>query len=257
MLKLIFCLFAGFALSVNGLKKESSRYPSCNGIPHSPVASRNKSDASLNRLMPQNYDIPVSKATVLNNGRNVQILMEDDDRRRRRRGTEARIRIRVMGSGEFLLEQIQFNWGSFRGGDSTRTKRSLDGMPYDLEVAFVYESDENKLAVVMNRYKKSPKNNTAFDCVIQALHQIPDKGKKCNLPCSLDLQSLLTWNHARFRHCRGSLTTPDCGEPVQWFVQERINNIGEQQMNEFLKLYSATDVSSGCDLVNIYREAQP
>ncbi|GFU96352.1 carbonic anhydrase 14 [Trichonephila clavipes] len=208
----------------NGQEKWPSKYPNCKGRQQSPVAIETKSvntTVSMDRILYNEYNTPVTKATILNNGHTVQILPEDGVTRS----------IATKGS-KYILQQVHFHWGSQNKAGSEHT---LDGIRYDLE--------------------KSPNNNDAFDPVIQALPKILFKDQSFAIQTKFNLPLLQTGVYFYM----GSLTTPGCNEYVSWFVLKGINNIGEQQMNEFYKLYSvpASEKGTECYLVNNYREVQP
>ncbi|GFY52401.1 carbonic anhydrase 6 [Trichonephila inaurata madagascariensis] len=134
--------FATVILSGIRQGKWPSKYPSCKGRQQSPVAIETKSvntTVAMDRILYNEYNTPVTKATILNNGHTVQIFPED--------GVTRSIQTKV---SKYILQQVHFHWGSQNNAGSEHT---LDGIRYDLEAHFVHKNEHNDLAVVAALFK--------------------------------------------------------------------------------------------------------
>ncbi|GBM35061.1 Carbonic anhydrase 2 [Araneus ventricosus] len=112
-------------------------YPSCYGSNQSPIAIKTGEtviDADAGKLEMKNYGIPITKATIINNGHSAQITPKDDVART----------IEVEGS-VYTFQQLHFHWGSRYDQGSEHT---LDGRRYALEAHFVHTNKDNAIAVV-------------------------------------------------------------------------------------------------------------
>lgn len=228
---------------VNGPPNWGNSEPQCNGKSQSPInikkVVRNR-ELILNRI---NYDIPITSATVENNGHTIQVTPTDDVSRA----------IEVDGtSGSFLFTQLHFHWGSKVGCGS---EHQIDGKSKELELHLVHRSSEGRLAVIGVLYKNYPRNNPALNPIVESLHSVQYKDQQTSLQSQLVLNELLPWSKSYYRY-NGSLTTPPCSENVIWSVFEECQYIGSEQLEEFRKLYSTSENEDQCYLVNNVRPEQ-
>ncbi|GFT53615.1 carbonic anhydrase 6 [Nephila pilipes] len=232
----------------NGPSAWGERFPTCFGREQSPIAIKTKDtilDISAKKLLMKNYEIPITKATIVNNGHSVQITPRDNVART----------IEIQGC-TYTFQQLHFHWGSRYDRGSEHT---LNDVRYALEAHFVHSSKDNAIAVVGVLFQAGTRNNAAFQPISNVLPCIPFKDNSVDLQSNLILNQLLPSNPASYFHYDGSLTTPGCSENVSWFVLKAINQIGEQQLTELRNLYSTTKnkANAACKIIDNFRPLQP
>ncbi|XP_055945228.1 carbonic anhydrase-like [Argiope bruennichi] len=232
----------------NGPSAWGETYQDCYGSNQSPIAIKTAEtviDADTGKLQMKNYDVPITKATIVNNGHSAQITPKDDVART----------IEVEGS-VYTFQQLHFHWGSRYDQGSEHT---LDGKRYALEAHFVHTNKENAIAVVGVFFQSSTHNSEGFEPIVEVLSDIPFKNDFTDLKSDLVLEELLPSNPSDYYHYDGSLTTPGCNEGVAWFILKGVMEMGEQQLAELRDLYSTTKDKdyAGCKLTDNYRPLQP
>ncbi|GBM99197.1 hypothetical protein AVEN_103354-1 [Araneus ventricosus] len=101
-------------------------------------------------------------------------------------------------------------------------------------------------------------DNQVFKPIVDVLSDVLYKDKSRRLRSSLNLNQLLPESPGSYYWYAGSLTTPMCAEGVSWFVLQRQQTIGQNQLNSFLKVYlvEKEDRSSDCLLAPNNRPIQ-
>ncbi|XP_054718230.1 carbonic anhydrase 2-like [Uloborus diversus] len=233
---------------LNGPPYWGETYPDCYKDSQSPIAINPREvqqDPNLEQLSFTNYDKPITKAKVVNNGHTVQITPEDGVQRT----------IRANGD-TFSLAQFHFHWGDiyYRGSEHT-----LNNMRYAMELHLVHANSRNELAVVGVFMQELQMDNRALKPIVDSLSNVKYKNDNTELPSGLVLNSLLPRNSGSFFRYNGSLTTPACSEGVTWSVLRSPISIGKNQITLFRKLNSAdnSEENADCKLVNNFRPVQP
>ncbi|GFY50412.1 carbonic anhydrase 15 [Trichonephila inaurata madagascariensis] len=172
-----------------------------------------------------NYDLPVTKATIENNGNTVQITPKDD--------VERCIEVKY---SRYFLTEIHFHWGS---KDAPGSEHVLDGMRYDLEAQFVHRDERDETAIVSVLFEKtSSEYNGGFKSVYEVLPQIHFRDYSTELRSPLDLEVLIHHEWTSYYHYMGSLTVPECDEDVSWFILKDINYIQRKHVRIFYLFYN-------------------
>jgi len=235
----------------NGPRFWGQTFPDCDGMNQSPI-SINSADAqrdeNLAQLDMENYDKPITEATIENNGHSIELQPKDGVNRT----------ISVNGK-TYYLHQLHFHWGSrsYKGSE-----HDVDGVHYAMEMHLVHLSEQNDIAVVGVFFEEGNDNNEELQQIVDRFPDLKYKHSETELKpeSSINLNNLLPSNPASFYRYDGSLTTPECAEGVVWSVLVKPISVGSSQMNDFrCKLYSVQeeDASKGCKLVNNFRPVQP
>jgi len=181
----------------------------------------------------------------------------------------------------FCLDSFHFHWGN----DSHGSEHMVDHEQPPLEVHFVHyscehaslgttlsglgdedavetaranEEDVHQLAVVGIFFDVTNETNPAFETIFED-HldniQYPDKRGYSEIVHGLDLRELIPEyiESAGYYAYEGSLTTPPCTNIVRWHVMNARGYIGEDQVEQFRKLF-ADDF--GSQISPNYREVQ-
>lgn len=181
----------------------------------------------------------------------------------------------------FCMDSLHFHWGN----DSVGSEHRLDHEQPPLEAHFVHYScehaslgttlseldseesveyalaadeDVHQLAVVGIFFDVTNESNPAFDSIFED-HldniQYPDKRAYSEIIHGLDLRELIPENIGSdgYYAYEGSLTTPPCTNIVRWHVMKARGYIGEDQIENFRKLFM-TDF--GEQIAPNYREVQ-
>jgi carbonic anhydrase len=141
------------------------------------------------------------------------------------------------GKGEFM-EVGKQHYRLVQFHIHTPSENRLDGKPFPLEIHFVNQSKNGKVAVI-GVFVKPGKFNPAIETLLQHLpptqrHLYPIEGVKLNL------LSLLPKNESYYAF-PGSLTTPPCTQGLQWFVMANSVQASEKQIAELKKALPLPD----------------
>jgi carbonic anhydrase len=231
-----------------GPKYWGESHPQCYGDKQSPIDIYSETavkDENLAQLDLENYDTPLSAATIENNGHTIEVRPSDDVERT----------ISVNGD-TYTLRQFHFHWGKTYADGSEHT---LDDVQYAMELHFVHMNSEDKAAVVGIFFEEQDDDNDDLKPIVDQLKNVRFKGTESHLASELDLNSLLPSNPTSYYRYEGSLTTPGCAEIVTWSVVPEPMGVGKAQMAEFRKLSTATEdkATSGCKMAGNYRPPQP
>ncbi|MGB6976633.1 MAG: carbonic anhydrase family protein, partial [Gammaproteobacteria bacterium] len=114
----------------------------------------------------------------------------------------------------------------------TPSETHLDGKSYPLEIHFVNQGNNGKVAVI-GVFVQSGKFNPAIETLLR--HLPPTQGQIHPVPgVKLNLLALLPKNESHYSF-PGSLTTPPCTEGLQWFVMANPIEASEKQITELKK----------------------
>ncbi|GBO00609.1 Carbonic anhydrase 15, partial [Araneus ventricosus] len=222
-------------------------FPACNGDKQSPIdieTSNVKRDGHPQKLSFFGYDRAVRRADIVNDGYKVMITPGDNVKRG----------ITIQGRNYNLL-QLHFHWGSEKNPGAEHT---LNRRRFEMEAQFVHRSSDNRTAVVGVLVQMANKDNQAFKPIVDFLSDVLYKDKSRRLRSYLNLNQLLPESAGSHYWYTGSLTAPMCTEDVAWFVLQRQQTIGQNQLNSFLEVYSVKqeDLSSDCLLAPNNRPLQ-
>lgn len=132
-------------------------------------------------------------------------------------------------AGSFLTyggtryELLQFHFHS-------PSEHTIDGKSSPMEVHFVHQSAEGKLAVVGVMLKQG----TAPSPFAPVLTALPAAGQKRSV--EVDLPAMLPKSHQHFAYS-GSFTTPPCSEDVQWIVMFAPDTVSKAEIDDFRAKY--------------------
>ncbi|XP_056644744.1 carbonic anhydrase 7-like, partial [Diorhabda sublineata] len=141
---------------------------------------------------------------------------------------------------EYVLDNIHFHWNS---------EHTLNGKKYPLESHFVHyikeaENLQNALnipfgiAVIAVFYEFSSEGSEIFNKITKKVECVATNIKE---PVPLDEQlvpkELLPKRSCNYYAYTGSLTTPDCNEPVQWIIFPKPCKISPCQLEALKNIY--------------------
>lgn len=106
-----------------------------------------------------------------------------------------------------------------------KSEHTIQGKHYPLEVHYVHSNAAGKLAVVGVMYKEGAPNSL-FN---EFLPKFPAPMTTYSSSTPIDLESLLPKN-LRYYNYKGSLTTPNCAEGVNWHVIKGAVTASKQQI---------------------------
>ncbi|KAF8778568.1 carbonic anhydrase 12-like [Argiope bruennichi] len=255
--------------SINGPKEWREFYPECDSERASPIrlyTDRMENDRNLTKLIFIQYDVPIHRAEMVNDGRTVTLTPRDSIKRG----------VLVEGQ-EFTLQYLQFHFGST---DRPGAEHTINHIRYPMEVQFVHKNGANEFAAVsllvdvsdhlqivkhhsigfyflMTSVYAQMESNPAFDPILEVLPEVTFKGDSTKLRSPLHLNALLPENPASFYRYYGSLTTPPCDRAI-WSVLRTTTCLGRHQLDLFLGLYSVRreDASPECLMGENYKPAE-
>ncbi|XP_076364075.1 carbonic anhydrase 2-like isoform X1 [Tachypleus tridentatus] len=226
----------GFTWSYHGVKDLEYWPETCNGNKQSPVnIEKNKvqTNNSLGSITFVNYDKPLYKPLLVNNGHSVQLNIEEDENvpMIKNGGLE----------GNYKFQQLHFHWGN---EDSMGSEHTVDDKTYCMEMHLVhynskYRSDEaikypDGLAVVAVLFIVENNIKSHFSSFTDILKNIRHEGNSTVVSSvDLTLKSLLPQETTPFYRYSGSLTTPPCSEVILWTVLANPVKIGKTEIEEF------------------------
>lgn len=184
------------------------------GKEQSPIDIQNAQKAGLPPIQFEYESAPLKYLT--NNGYTIRVNYHDAP------GAGSFL---IVGGERYQLTQFHFHHPS---------EEYFHGKPYDMEVHFMHESSDGKVAGVTVFLKAGRANLT-----IQQIwdHMPMTEGKEEEIPgVELNPDGLMPHNAAYYTYM-GSLTAPPCTEGVTWFVLKIPVDISAEQINAFSKLY--------------------
>lgn len=111
------------------------------------------------------------------------------------------------------------------------SEHRLKSIPYDMEIQFVHENSQGKIAVIALLANEKSTPNKILN---QLWKQFPAKNGAIKYIKNLDLGSIFPKNIDYFNY-EGSMTTPPCVEGVQWFVLEKAITVSGDQVERLLQ----------------------
>ena len=190
-------------------------YAACNsGREQSPIDIRNAEKVDLPALRFEYQSGPLKYLT--NNGYTIRVNYHDAPER----GS-----FLLVGGKRYQLRQFHFHRPS---------EEYMQGRAYDMEVHFMHEASDGKVAGVAVLLKAGSANAT-----IQQIwdHMPKTAGKEEEIAgVAVDPTGLLPHDDAYYTYM-GSLTAPPCTEGVTWFVLKTPVEISPEQINAFATLY--------------------
>jgi carbonic anhydrase len=163
---------------------------------------------------PQDIDFhyPVTNAVMVNNGHSIELDFEDGA-------------YFVLDGERYDLIQFHFH---------SPSEHTINHEYFDMEVHFVHENDQGRLAVVGVMYVEG-EHNPAIDDIWEKLPAKPgDRVVVHNVFARADETLPTSDRHYRYE---GSLTTPPCTEGVLWIVMEEFVEISREQIERFQEFY--------------------
>jgi len=191
------------------------RYAACNaGQEQSPIDIRNAVKAGLPTLRFEYRSGPLKY--LIDNGYTIRVNFHDGP-----------------DSGSFLVvEDKRYHLTQFHF--HRPSEEYIQGKPYEMEVHFMHEAGDGKVAGVAVLLKAGSANTT-----IQRIweHMPTTQGKEESIPgVEVDPARLLPGDTAYYTYM-GSLTAPPCSEGVVWFVLKTPVEISPEQIARFARLY--------------------
>jgi len=111
------------------------------------------------------------------------------------------------------------------------SEHRLKSIPYDMEIQFVHENSQGKVAIIaLLASEKTQPNKT----LAHLWSQFPKKDGAIKNIKSFDLKEIFPKNKDYFNY-EGSMTTPPCTEGVQWFVLEHTISVSGGQVERLLQ----------------------
>jgi carbonic anhydrase len=162
------------------------------------------------RLAPLDLDLQETSVVLSNPGYNVTTIAQERQ-------------VLTLDGEPYKLLQFHFH---------TLSEHTVDGRQgvMELHVVFQDEATEKKLAVIGVIYKMGRSNPFLQKLLAKGL---PQKSTSPNqVVGSIDLSKAFT-DLSRYYTYAGSLTTPPCGQNVQWLVLENWAEMSAQQFQSF------------------------
>jgi len=201
------------------------------------VSPFDQSDCTVEPIELIGYDVVRDDLTVLNNGHTVMLSSFDGI-------GDVQLR-HPMFLAPYQLTQIHFHWGK---DDSVGSEHQFNGRYFPLEMHMVHkllnETDPTNvtdgMAVISVIFEIGHMDNPGLVPLInifkkmESVHSSYFNGSHHNRPMELRLLDVFPDSkHQHFLHYKGSLTTPDCNEVVNWFVLTSLAVVSKSQLVEF------------------------
>jgi carbonic anhydrase len=148
---------------------------------------------------------------IINNGHTIQVTMP--------RGS-------MLSAGAANYELVQFHFHA-------PSEHQVDGKAFPMEVHFVHDKVGTKDAGALAIFLTAGKPNASFAAIAGAF---PATGKDAPGPAGADPSGLLPAVLKYWRY-EGSLTTPPCGENVDWMVLMEPVEVAAADIAKFTALY--------------------
>jgi carbonic anhydrase len=148
-------------------------------------------------------------ANVVNNGHTIQFNVDPGSK--------------IITNGKtYKLVQFHFH---------QKSEHTIQGKHYPLEVHFVHSNEKNKLAVVGVMYKEGAPNSL----FTEFLADFPAPMSTFSSPSKINLKALLPKN-LRYYNYKGSLTSPNCAEGVNWHIIKGVVTASKEQITALKKI---------------------
>jgi carbonic anhydrase len=127
--------------------------------------------------------------------------------------------------GDLSYDLVQFHF-------HTPSEHTVDEKPTDMEVHFVYQGPQSRIAVLA-AFLVAGKANAPFARIMAVAE--PIENSKPN--ASFDPRPLLPDDLARTWRYEGSLTTPPCTQSVDWIICENQVSVASSDIVKFRKIF--------------------
>ncbi|XP_053224926.1 carbonic anhydrase 15-like isoform X1 [Podarcis raffonei] len=238
----------------------------CGGENQSPInidRRKTQRDRNLDEILFEGYDqAPPGRWRLINDGHSVVMNLD---------GASTADQINITKGGlqdTYRALSFHFHWGDLSRNGSEHT---VDGQQYPMELHIVHMNTKyktiteakghpNGLAVLSFLFKVSDADNTNYNTIVTGLRNITRAEDYVELASTFSLSNLLP-NMAllsKYYRYKGSLTTPNCEEVVQWTVFEENIPISKPQLNAFVNtLYYKSAGTTSLKMTNNFRPLQP
>ena len=163
------------------------------------------------QLAPLKITWAKSADTIVNNGHTIQLNMGDNS-------------TLSVGGGNYRLVQFHFHRPS---------EHTINGAALPMEVHFVHRNDAGAAAVV-GVLMTTGKPNKSFNTMVLTM---PNRaGDPVKADPKIDPNAFLPAKRSYYRY-EGSLTTPPCGETVDWLLLTDPIQVAEADITSFARLY--------------------
>lgn len=133
----------------------------------------------------------------------------------------------TIGENKFDLERFHFH---------TQSEHRLNGQQKPLEIHLVHKGAGGRTAVVGVFIVEDPQNRENPE-LAKIWKKLDEYGSKPTPVPGVDVMALLPARYASFRYA-GSLTTPACGQGLQWNVLATPITASRDQIAKFAKLFA-------------------
>lgn len=176
-----------------------------NGDTQSPV---NFAREPRHRELSINYGSTTGE--IFNVGHEVKIATEGDN---------------VLTFGGVSYKLLQFHW-------HLPSEHRVNGRGYDMEMHFVHKSDDGKALVLGVFMKRGDSSGALAPFFANPPEEV---GVRRELEESFDPADFLPGSSTSYQYA-GSLTTPPCGEPLQWIVLAEPITISDEDLARYAEL---------------------
>ncbi len=185
----------------------SPEYATCaKGKAQSPI---NIGFSQLTQLRPPQFRYKASQMELVNTGHTIQVNVEPGS-------------VLKYGGSEYALKQLHFH---------TPSEHELFSRQMPMEIHFVHESQDGKLAVVAVLTRISFRPHSGLARIWQKLPQEPGDTISVS-DVKHNPITLMPFKHD-FVTYQGSLTTPPCSEGVTWLVMQTPIKVSAKQVERF------------------------
>jgi carbonic anhydrase len=147
-------------------------------------------------------------ASLVDNGHTIQVTVEEGS-------------TFTTSHGTYQLKQFHFH---------TPSEHTIDGRSFPMEVHFVHQSADGRLAVVGIFFVEGAANANLAKLIA---HFPAGSGQSAELPAEkIDLDLHLPKDRTAYTYM-GSLTTPPCSEGVEWYVLREPVPASREQLEAF------------------------
>ena len=222
LLAMSLTVFAGFANADGAVKwgytgsigpanwgDLSKEFATCKtGQVQAPIDIQSKQAAKVTAPIKTSYK--ASAGEILNNGHTIQVNLTD--------------------GGTANLGGVDYKILQFHG--HTPAEEKIDGKSFPFNFHLVHQSADGKLAVIGVLFNEGKENAALKDIFAN----MPATEGKTALKAPFNAGTILPSSLAYYNYA-GSLTTPGCGEGVQFFILKTPVELSSAQLSAFKKIF--------------------